>query len=156
MPVSKIAQELRTAMKDTWSRISAIAPYPDTAEEATAEAMIKYAALEGSTRNHFMGLPFSGFDAKTDQDLAMGLVYQFSVAFLLDHIRQVSPETADEVSRELWEHLVAGDTPAALLHELLRDMDIDTSPLFEATTAIANSNGPTKADAVEAVEDAGL
>jgi hypothetical protein len=75
-----------------------IAPYPNTEQEATAEAMIRYLLVQAqATWHRALAVDPDAEDAKLGD-----AAHLYSVASLLGVFRHLNPRAGNEVSRELW------------------------------------------------------
>lgn len=100
-----------TSSKPTLKRhpLDDIAPYPRTAEQATAGALIKHYTAFGEMHSHLTNhFP----DGDQFQKSIGAVVSSFTIVYLLTEIRtQLGVDAADDVAREWWEALEGGELP---------------------------------------------
>lgn len=99
------------------SKLNDFAPYPDTEETATADAMTRNALVSSWINSTLAGSALRERRPDMDRLAAMfneAATEQFDVAFLLAELAKVAPERAEEVAREMWQHRFDG----VVVHEL--------------------------------------
>lgn len=105
------------------TKLNDLAPYPQTEDAATAEAMAKNHAVR--TQANFvraLDLPSGHPDEKSAFNT---LVSNFAIVYLLRALAEHAPDHADEVARGLWSEWNAGDSLGEWTWEWLTGWGID-------------------------------
>jgi hypothetical protein len=111
-----------------------LAPYPQTADEVTAENVAKNLALFAYA-NHWRGLDPG--TSKTDQHEATAqVVHLYGIVKLLRTLIELDREQANTVARELWADWDAGDSLGEWLWTWLTEYGIDPAQVETAAQAI--------------------
>lgn len=98
-----------------------LAPYPTSADEVTAESLVRHLAVQAYRTNARI-MTASGIDRN---EMAR-FVYEFGCVFLLrEALAHLGPVDADEVARQLWEIWDDGSSLGEFLHEWLTEFGID-------------------------------
>lgn len=118
-----------------------IAPYPKTAEEATAEAMARH--LTAFAQLHWR-VAMDHPDRDKSRESINSFTSYYAIAYLL---REQPAAEGDRVARELWEAWESGMVVGADLWEWLGEYEIDPADINEiaakliAAPAEAQSGG---------------
>ncbi|MDF5758567.1 hypothetical protein [Spongiactinospora sp. TRM90649] len=113
--------------------LKAVAPYPATEDDATAEVMARAYAIYARL-NHRLWLNATGRDEADEARLAFVTYYSLT-CLLRELIGRAGTRQADEVARRLWSDL---ETPEALcltLHEWLIEYEITPQAIDEIAQA---------------------
>lgn len=126
--------------------LAAFAAWPTTAEEATAEALIRYAAVRAQGA---YALLLTGRD---DARQATRVTQYVTMTQLLRALNAADPERADRTARLLWSRLGDGSDVPAVIEWWLIDAGIDADDVAKA--AVDAYEARTAAAAAETASDA--
>ena len=102
------------------------APYPTSADKATAEGMARHMAVQAQ-RSY---VQFVG-EAGMNRDAMARFVYEWGVTFLLrEALAHLGPVTADEIARNLWDAWNDGASPGEFLYEWLTEYGINPESII--------------------------
>lgn len=105
------------------------APWPQTASDATATAMVRYALVRARGAE---ALYEAGYDV--DRQLVRSTA-NYAIAELLRAAQRADPHEADRVARMLWDRLGDGAMASEWVHDRLDGLGLDPGVIGRASVA---------------------